>query len=218
MIKQKSDRGPLGIAVGALAGGVIGLLGGPIGAAIGIGGGAMLGMLNDVANFGVSAEFLEQVAKDLSPGKVAVIAEVAEDWVTPLDTRMSALGGVVHRTGRADVEDELARSQMAAIKAEATHLKAEYAQAKTDDKAKLKARIDAVELRIHATSDRLHARVLQNKEETEAKLTALWEQAARAEGDVKARIDTRITELRASGEHRSALLKQAWGLTKQAAA
>lgn len=217
-IKRESDRGPLGLAVGSLVGGLIGLLGGPVGAAIGLGAGALLGSLNDLANLGVSREFIENVSKELTPGKAAVLAEVSEEWVTPLNARMSALGGIVHRTARAEVEDELSQKDMAAAKTELSQLKAEYDHVASDTKAELKARIDEVETKAHTTSERLHTRMNSLKQETEAKLKSLQEQAAKATDDVKAKIDARIAAIQADGERRSHQLKQAWGLTKRALA
>ena len=218
MVKRQSDRGPLGIAVGSLVGGLIGLLGGPIGAAIGLGGGALLGSLSDLANLGVSGEFLDSVSKDLTPGRVAVVAEVSEEWVTTLNTRMSALSGIVHRPGRAAVEDELSQKEMASARAELSQLKAEYEHTKTESKAKLKARIDEVEAKAHSTSARLHTGMDHLRQETEAKFKSLQAQATKATGDVKARIDERIAELHVDGERRSHQLKQAWDVTTRALA
>lgn len=217
-VKLESERGPFGMAVGALVGGMIGLLGGPVGAAIGVGGGALLGMLNDLSNLGVSGEFLDKVALDLTPGKVAVIAEVSEDWVTPLDTRMNALGGIVHRTGRADVEDELSQKEMAAIKTELSQLEAEYEHSKTANKARLRARIEEVEVKAQGISDRLHHQLTSFKEETAAKLKSLHAQADTATGEAKMRIEDRLKEIRADEERRTIQLKRGWGLTKKAVA
>ena len=47
---------------------------------------------------GVNAEFLDDVSAKLTPGKWAVVSEISEEWVTPVDTRMEALGGIVFRT------------------------------------------------------------------------------------------------------------------------
>ncbi len=218
VVKQKSEHGPLGIAVGSIVGGVIGLLGGPIGVVVGAGSGAMLGFLSDLAGLGVSTEFLQKVSHEMLPGRVAVIAEVSEDWITPLDTRMSAIGGIVHRTSRTDVEDELARQQMASFHTEMAHLKSEFEHAKAEDKARLRARIGVLEIRINAAADRLQARLQQMKDETAAKLKALEVQVVTSEGKAKARVEARIAELRADADRRGALLKQAWGLTKKAAA
>jgi uncharacterized membrane protein len=218
LVKRESDGGPLGIAVGSLAGGLIGLLGGPVGVAIGMGGGAFLGSLNDLANLGVSSEFIDEVSKGLTPGNVALLAEVSEEWVTPLNARMSALGGTVHRTWRAGIEDELSQKEMASVKAELSQLRAEYEHAKTETRAALKARIDALEALEHKTSDRLHTRMTVLTQETEAKLKSLQAQAIKATGDLKSKLENRIAELQLDGERRSAQLKQAWGLTKKALA
>ena len=41
----------------------------------------------------------------LLPGKTAVITEVDEDWQSPIDNRMEALGGHVFRRNRIEIED-----------------------------------------------------------------------------------------------------------------
>lgn len=151
-VQRESDSSPLGIAVGSVVGGLVGLLGGPIGLALGAGGGALLGRLNDLANLGVSRQFIDSVPADLLPGNLALIAEVSEEWVTPLNERMKALSGIVHRTGRAAVEDELSQKEMAAAKLELTHLNEEYAHAKAEAKAQLKLRIDEVEAMAQSAS------------------------------------------------------------------
>ena len=96
-VKQSVDEGPLGTAVGSLSGGLIGLLGGPVGAAIGLGAGALLGLLRDLISR-CERGFSRQGFAGATPGRVAIVAEISEDWVTPLDTRMGALGE--HRCSR----------------------------------------------------------------------------------------------------------------------
>jgi hypothetical protein len=129
---------------------------------------------------------------------------------------MSELGGSVHRTARATVEDEITQRQMASLKAELAQLQAEYKEAKAGSKAGLKARIDEVEAHTRATSEHLHTRVTRVAQETEAKLKALQVQATRASGHLKTSVEQRIAELRVDGERRSHQLQQAWGLTKEA--
>jgi uncharacterized membrane protein len=215
-VKQESDRGPLGIAVGSVVGGLIGLLGGPAGVAIGLGGGALLGSLNALSNLGVSRDFLDNVEADLSPGKVALVAEVSEEWVTPLNARMNALGGLVHRSARATVEDELSQKELASAKAELAHLKAEYEHTKTEAKVQLKSRMDEVEALANTTSERLQTRITDLKQETEAKLKSMQEQAAKLSSGVQTKVEDRIAELQADAKRRSLQLNEAWGLTKKA--
>lgn len=215
-VKQAVDEGPLGMAVGALVGGLIGLLGGPAGVAIGMGSGALLGSLRDVQTLGVGSEFLDRISQELTPGKSAVVAEVAEDWVTPLDTRMQAIGGVVIREWRFEMEGELARENAAAAKAELAQLKAEFAQVTDENRAKLKARIDEVQAKVQAASDRLKSRIDGFEKEIGAKMKLLEQRAGKAKGDAKAKLNLRISELHSERERRSGLLKQAFALTREA--
>ena len=117
-VKETVEKGPLGTAVGLLTGGLVGLLGGPSAAATGVAGGALIGSWSDLFDLGVGRDFLDKVARELTPGKTAVVAEVEEDGVTPLDTRVEAIGGTVMRQGRADFEHEQVQQQVNASKAE----------------------------------------------------------------------------------------------------
>ena len=216
--KEAADSGPLGTAVGALVGGFIGTLGGPVGVFAGAAGGALIGSLHDLFNLGVGEDFLQQVSTELTPGKTAVIAEVAEYWTVPLDTRMDALGGTVLRTWRADFEDEQIEKEIAAGRVEFEQLKAEYTQAKDEAKAKLKARMDRAKADLDKAEARASAKLDALEKETKAKIAALEKQLSDARDDAKQEISRRIDALRTDYDRRSAKLKQAWQLTKEALA
>ncbi|HVO52489.1 MAG TPA: DUF1269 domain-containing protein [Thermoanaerobaculia bacterium] len=149
-VKQVDDQGPLGSLAGTAVGGLIGLLGGPVGAAIGAGSGLALGALFDVDNARIGEDFLEDVSKSLTPNKVAVVAEVDEEWTTPVDTRMEALGGTVLRRALWDVQKTVRDEEIAAMKADLKHLKAEISQAHADRKAKLQKKIDQLQAKVDA--------------------------------------------------------------------
>jgi len=217
-VKQAADTGPLGVAVGALVGGLTGLLGGPAGAAMGMSAGALIGSLGDLFNVGVGTDFLDKVSKELSAGKTAIVAEVAEDWVTPLDSRMSAIGGTVVRQWRTDFEDEMIENDVTARKAEIAKLKEEVSHASGQAKAKLTARINEANAKLKNASDRMEAQIVRRQHEMDAKISVLQGQAAKATADAKAKINRRISDLRADHERRSVKLKQAWKLTKEALA
>jgi len=217
-VKQTEDQGPAGTAVGLATGSFIGLLGGPVGVAIGATTGALAGSFYDLAQAGVGADFLDEVSARLAPGKTAVVAEIDEEWVTPVDARMDALGGVVFRRVRSDFIDDQLEREMEADDAELEELEAEYDRAVGEAKAKLQAKIDAARKRRQARRDRFKAKVEAIKAEAESKIRSLQEQAAKAKGEKKAKLEKRIAETRARHEARADKLRKAWQLIKEAAA
>jgi hypothetical protein len=206
------------MGIGLVTGSLIGLLGGPVGVAVGAYVGTFGGMLYDLANVGVGEDFLAEVGGRLKPGKTAVVAEVEEEWTMPVDTRMEAAGGVVFRRVLGEVQEALIERDSDAFEAELAQLKAEYAQAKGDAKAKLQAKIDATKAKLQATHDRAKAALETARQKMDAKIKSLQEQAAKAKGDAKAKIEARIAEVQSEYKQRTDKLKKAWELTKQALA
>jgi uncharacterized membrane protein len=217
-VKQAADQGPSGTVLGVTTGSLIGLLGGPVGLAVGAATGAIAGSLYDLAQIGVSEDFLAEVSPYLSPGKVAVVAEIDEEWITPLDARMEPLGGIVFRRARAEFIDAKIEREMAADEAEIARLKAEYNQAVGEAKANLKAKLDAAQNRLQARLDLLEERIEAIKREGEAKIKSLQEQATQTRGEIKDNLEKRITEARADHQLRVEKLSKAWQFVKEAAA
>jgi uncharacterized membrane protein len=217
-VKDVTDTGPLGTAVGALIGGLVGVIGGPVGVLAGSAGGAMIGSMADLFNYGVGADFVQEVSDQLGRGRAAVVAEIAEDWTTPLDTRMEALGGTVLRTWRADFEDEQLIREAAQQEAELKQLEAEYAQASAEAKARLKAKVDKAKANLQTTTKRLDARLDAMGKEVDAKIAALNKQMADAQAAQRAEIKRRIDAQNADQAVRSAKMKKAWNLAKEALA
>jgi hypothetical protein len=164
-------------------------------------------MLGDVYAAGVNTDFGTDVGAALTPGKFAVVADVSEEWVTPVDSAMEAAGGIVFRSLRSTVEDDQRARDVAELKEEIARLKAEHAQARAEHKAKLQARIDALNAKLQEKLDQAKQRSEQIKGETEAKVQALQQKAAKAQGDAKKAIDARIAQLRGEYEERSRRLK-----------
>lgn len=216
-VKQADDQGPFGTVLGLTTGSLIGLLGGPVGLAVGATTGAIAGSLYDLAKIGIGEDFLAEVLPYLSPGKVAVVAEVDEEWVTPLDARMEPLGGIVLRRARAGFIDAQIERETAADKAEIAKLKAEYDQAVGGVEANLKAKLDATRNRFKARRDLLEKRIEAINREGEAKIKLLQEQAAQTRGEIKAKLEKRIAEERADHQLRVEKLSKAWQLVKEAA-
>jgi uncharacterized membrane protein len=217
-VKREVDDGPVGTAVGMLTGGLIGLLGGPAGVAVGASFGGLTGILFDLDQSGFGATFLDDVAKTLTAGKSAVLAEVEESWTTPVDTRLHKLGEIVFRRLRSEVvEDQLLR-ESAVFNAELGALEDELKHEAAENRAAIQGDIDRVKKQIEVTRDRAKARLEQAKAEMDARTRALEEQVKRASGRAKARIEKRIAESKVDYEVRAKKLSQAWSLTKEALA
>ena len=195
-VEQVDDGFPIRTFGGTAIGSLIGLLGGPLGLGIGAAAGALAGSLGDLNAAGVDAEFLDDVAAALTPGKCAVIADVSEEWVTPVDTRMEALGRAVVRSARTSVEDEQRARDVAALRAEIDQLKAEHARARADRKAKIEGKIDQLNAKLQAKLDQAKERSEQIKSETEAKVQALQKKAEKTQGDIKATLEARAKRIR----------------------
>jgi len=159
-VKQE-DPGLLGTLTGTPVGALIGLIGGPTGAAIGAAAGLAAGMFTDLDNARIGDDFIDDVQKGLVRGQAALVAEVEEDWTTPVDSRMEALGGRVFRRALSDVHDAANDEDTAAIKADLAQTKAEHAEARAERKAKLQERMNQLD-------NKLQARLQQAKERREA--------------------------------------------------
>jgi uncharacterized membrane protein len=149
-IKQGDDSGPLGTLLGTSLGSLIGLLGGPAGLAIGAAAGFGIGGAADLNNARIGEDFIDDVSKMLLPNRVAVVAEIEEDWVTPVDTRMEAIGGSVFRRALSDVKKTVDNEEVAGMKADFAQMKAELAKAHADHKAKLQDKINQLDTKIQA--------------------------------------------------------------------
>ena len=104
-MKKSLDQGPIGTGVGLAVGSLIGLLGGPVGLVAGALTGALVGAIRDFWVAGVDLDYVEEAGKGLLPGKVALVAEVEEEWVTPVDSALEAAGGRVFRRARTEVAE-----------------------------------------------------------------------------------------------------------------
>jgi uncharacterized membrane protein len=217
-VKESADQGPVGTAVGWATGGLIGLLGGPVGWAVGAATGTLAGSFYDLAQLGVGSDFIDEVSQYLLSGKTAVVAEVEEGWVTPLDTRVEALGGKVFRRGRGEFIDAQWQKDIDTTKAEIKELKDEFNQETGEAKAKIKTKIEAAKQRLQAKQDQIKETIQNNNREFEAKLNSLQEQVTKAKDEKKAALQKRIGELKADQEARAKKLNEAWEATKEAIA
>lgn len=87
-MQEITNEGLGGTAVGALIGGLAGLPAGPLGAAIGAAGGAIIGNSADLIGQRAEEELAQKIARELAPGKAAIVAEIAEDGVAVVEAQM----------------------------------------------------------------------------------------------------------------------------------
>ena len=179
-IKQGDDAGPLGTLAGTALGSLIGALFGPVGLAVGATAGLTGGASFDLLNAGVGEDFIDEVSKALTQGKVAVVAEIEEDWTTPVDSRMEAIGGTVYRRALSDVTHQVNQENVAAMKADMAQLKAEHAQARADRKAKLETKINQLDSKIQDQLQKAKEQRQATERKAQAKVEILKSKAAAA--------------------------------------
>jgi uncharacterized membrane protein len=164
-VRQAADRGPIGTLVGIVTGGLVGLLGGPAGVAVGAYVGGFGGLMYDLFKAGVSMDFVDEVSASLIPGTAAVVADIDEMWVTPIDTRLGALGGTTFRRLPGEVIDTELIRETDAARAELEQLRAELAATTGEAKAKVEASIEAQRRKLEALDERLGKAIDQQEAE-----------------------------------------------------
>jgi uncharacterized membrane protein len=101
-----------GRILGAITGGLVGLLAGPGGVIVGaLAGLAAGGAAGKYIDEGFSDKFLENLEQYLQPGKAALILLMEHHWVQPASDAMSDIGGMVFQQ---TITDRLAKDLAAA--------------------------------------------------------------------------------------------------------
>ena len=195
VIENPEDVNFPAVGVGGLTGSVLGALGGPIGILAGAAAGAMIGFIINLERAGVTDDFVNDVSTAMGPGKFAVVADVSEDWMAPLDERMVPLGGVIFRRTRSQARSIHHDRDVAAHRAELEQLKAERAQAKAEALAKIDAALDRLGKKLERALLRERSTILEREEERDARIRALQAKADRSQEENRRRLETRIAEL-----------------------
>jgi uncharacterized membrane protein len=182
---------------------IVGLLGGPLGALLGGMAGGLIASIVDLEHSGVTDEFVNDVNAAMTPGKFAVVADISEDWVTPLDTEMEEIGGVVFRRARTEVKRMHHNRDAAAHRAEMEQLKAERAQARSERLGKIDAKVDALRKKLENALEGDRREMRSRQRQRDAKIEALQAKADQSQGEVRRRLEARIAEVRRDYEERA---------------
>jgi len=177
-VRQIDGPTPVRTLGGTALGALIGLLGGPVGVGLGAGLGMAAGAAMDVSNAQICEDFVEDVREKLTPEKFALVAEISEDSISPIDTRMEALGGTVYRRALKEVKRTFHDDNVAAMKADRAQLTAERAKADAERKAKLQEKINELDSKIEARIERAKQRRQAAEAQEKAKAEFLQARAA----------------------------------------
>jgi uncharacterized membrane protein len=215
-VKKSLGADAVGAVTGLAVGSLIGLLGGPVGLAIGAVTGTVAGAVRDFWVAGVGLDFIEAATQHLQPGKVALVAEIEEEWTVPVDAALEAAGGQVFRRSRTEVTEAQFDHDIAAFKAEIKELESEASHATGVAKTQLQAKIAATKASLDGAVHRGQQRLDTLKQEAEAKAASLKLQLSQTKDEAKARIEERMRRVKSAYHARGAKLSQAWNLTKDA--
>jgi uncharacterized membrane protein len=215
-VKKSVDASPTGTVTGLAVGSLIGLIGGPVGVAIGAMTGAVAGAVRDFWVAGVGLDFIDEATQHLLPGKVALVAEIDEEWVIPVDLALAAAGGQVFRRARTEVTEAQFDHDIAAFKSEIKELDDEAMHASGAAKTQLQAKVAATKKSLDGAVHRAQQRGDALKQEADAKAESLKLQLSQATGEAKTRIEDRMKHVKSAYHARSAKLAKAWGLAKEA--
>ena len=99
-------------AVGGLVGALFGILGGPIGVLLGGSYGMLIGSMFDTDDAVMNASLLEQIAKKMDEGDVAIVGLVYEEDEAILDQKLSGFNIIIARFDAAAVAEEVDEARM----------------------------------------------------------------------------------------------------------
>jgi len=215
-LKETTSHGPLGTIVGIVGGSLVGVVGGPVGVAVGAYMGGIGGAMYDLFKLGISMDFIDEVTTSLRPGTAAVVSDLDESWITPVETKLVPLGAVNIRQTRNQIDDELLDREADELNAELAQLRAEMRETNAANKAAVQARIDATTTKLHELDDRIVKKLADLHADFDARMATLKAQRQHAQQHAQANIDARMAELKASYETRKARLERAHELSKEA--
>ncbi len=215
-VKKSMDTDPVGTVTGLAVGSLIGLLGGPAGVAVGAVTGSMLGAVRDFWVAGVGMDFIEEVDEHLQPGKVALVAEIEEEWVIPLDDALEAAGGTVLRRTRTEVAEARFDHDIAVLKSDIEALESEAVNVVGAAQSKLQTRLATARTRLDRAVLSARQRVDSIRQEADTKTESLKSQLEQARDDVRSRVADRVKRVQNGYHERGAKLSKAWELTREA--
>jgi uncharacterized membrane protein len=204
--RESSDPGALGRGVRLFTRSLCLALGAPEGFATAFGAETCGGPLLELSRIGIGYDFLTDVARHLLPGRVAVVAEIWEQWVMPVNSRLEAMGGAILRREREEISAAEFEREKAALEVEIAELEHGHARSVGVYRRRLEVRLRAVRETLRAVQGRALAELADARAEHEAKIAVVQTKLATSQGVVRASLEARLSERRAEHQRRSACL------------
>ncbi len=201
------EEWPVRAVGGTAIGSLIGLLGGPVGVVLGASTGLLVGAFSDLYRSGVNINFLDDVSGMLTPGKYALLADISEEYIAPLDTKMESIGGEVYRGRKQYIEEDQLQSDINDLDADIDRMEKEMADSRAEHKAKLQAKIQKAKQKRDKKIEQLKQRKAQMEKEHQQKVEALKAKVSNARAERKAAIEARITQINDSYHNAVAKVK-----------
>ena len=181
VLKDQTDGEGWRVFTGMALGGMAGALVGPLGFVIGLYTGTAVGAVWDVSRSNFEEEFIKNVSKKMTIGTIAIVAEVAEDSSVFIDEALNGLSSEIIRSEAGiefddyvdeqvenfedSIEDEREKLRQATVN-EKDKIKAKI----TDLKAKRKAHIVALEAKRKATLNKIKSQTKSRIHKLETRL------------------------------------------------
>lgn len=214
--RESSDGGPVGSVVGIVGGALVGLLGGPAGVVVGAYVGGSAGLLFDLFNVGFGGDVVDEIAAEMKPGSVAIVADIDESWITPVETVFAPLGAITFRRNAGEAIDDRLNREVDEANAEFNQLKAELREANGEARATVEKKLQAQAYKLDELGKKIEQRMSQLDTDLKSRLATLRTQREKAVEARKADIDARTAEIKASFELRRQKLQHAHELSQQA--
>jgi hypothetical protein len=170
----------------------------------------------EMGRVGVDAAFVDEVTRQLLPGKAAIVSEIEEEKTNAMDTLLEAQGAVVFSCARREIIDIQIVKELEASYSRIQTLEKQVLQAGERPKAHVQGQLDLAKSRFKAAQKqaRWHAALI--KQEAEAKIVSLQERAANAQGAMKAKLERLADGVRIHYANRATKLNLACRLTADA--
>ncbi len=189
------DTRDLPVATGA-AGALIGVIGGPIGMALGMMTGVMIGAIDEDNTESISKDFLDKVSGQLSAGSIAIVMDVEEDNEVMINSYIEPLNGIMVRTNINDEYIKYDEEQWEELDTQIDEAERELHEAREEDKAAIKAKIEKLKAEQTERMKRVKARAAIAKEHLENKIKEIEQKLDTSDEKLKKRLEAQGEKLK----------------------